>query len=192
LAFFEQALFSLLAYLLGSIPFSFLIARAQGVDLRSVGSGNIGATNVARSLGVAYGALALLLDGAKGFTAAYLASLWGFPIWLSAFSVVGHNWSIFMGLRSGKGVAASLGILLLISWPVLLLTLAIWGLVAWATRYISLASVSALIISPLMLLAWGGSVEEISLMAALGLLSALRHRENFKRLIRGEEFRLRG
>lgn len=192
MAFWEQALFSLLAYLLGSIPFSFLIARARGVDLRRVGSGNVGATNVARSVGPAYGVLALLLDGAKGVTAAYLAAIWGFPIWLAAFSVVGHNWSIFMGLKSGKGVATSLGILLLLSWPVMLITLAIWGLVAWISRYISLASVSALLLSPLMLLARGEGAEEIGLMAALGLLSAFQHRENFLRLIRGEEFKLRG
>lgn len=183
-------LYALFSYLLGAIPFSLFLARARGVDLTRVGSGNVGATNVARSVGLPYGILALLLDAGKGAISAYLATVWSVPIWLSALAVAGHNWSIFLRFRSGKGVATSLGILLVLSEPVLLITLVLWALIAGVTRYVSIASVTALIISPLALLVLGGSAEAVGLMAVLAVLSAFQHRENFQRLIRGEEHKL--
>lgn len=185
-----NVLFALLAYLIGSIPFSYLIARARGVDLKRVGSGNVGATNVARSVGLPYGVLAFLLDWGKGVVAAGWALGGDLPLWLSAFAVVGHNWSPFLGFRSGKGVATTLGVLVVLSWPVFLLTLGVWiGLAAWV-RYVSVASVTALLLSPLGLGLFGASTEAIGLMLGLGLLSAFQHRENFRRLLRGEEPRL--
>lgn len=183
-------LYALLSYLLGAIPFSLFIAKARGVDLKRVGSGNIGATNVARSVGLPYGILALLLDAAKGAIPAYLATVWSVPIWLSAFAVAGHNWSIFLRGKSGKGVATSLGILLVLSGPVLLITLVLWAVMAVATRYVSIASVSALLISPVALLILGSSAEAVGLMAVLAVLSAFQHRENWQRLLRGEEHKL--
>jgi len=185
-------LFSLLAYLIGAIPFSYLIAKARGVDLKRVGSGNVGATNVARSVGLPYGILALLLDGAKGALVAHLALRWALPLWPCVFAVVGHNWSAFLGFRSGKGVATSLGILAVISWPTFLVTLLTWGAIAGITRYVSVASVSALLLSALWLALFRAPAEAVGLLALLGLMSALRHRENFRRLIRGEEHRLGG
>jgi len=183
-------LYSLLVYLIGSIPFSYLVARARGVDIRRAGSGNVGATNVARSVGLPYGILAFLLDWAKGIVAALLP-LWGdLPIWTAGFAVVGHNWSLFMGLRSGKGVATSLGILVVISWPVFLITLALWAVMAALTRYVSVASVSALLLSPIWLLLFQRSPEAVGLMAGLAVLSAFQHRENFRRLLQGQENRL--
>lgn len=185
----KHVLFALLAFLLGSLPFSYLIARAKGVDLKRVGSGNVGATNVARSVGLPYGVLAFLLDGGKGVLAAWLALVWDLPIWLSAFAVAGHNWSPFMGFRSGKGVATTLGILGVLSWPVLLLTLGVWIALAALTCYVSVASVTALLLSPLGLWLFGASGESIGLMLGLGLLSAFQHRDNFRRLLRGTEHR---
>lgn len=145
---------------------------------------------MARSVGLPYGLLALLLDGAKGALAAYLAILWSLPIWLAGFAVAGHNWSVFLSFKSGKGVATSLGVLLILSWPVLFITLILWGFVAWATRYVSIASVSALMASPIVLWLWGASPEAILIMAALAVLSAIQHRENLQRLIQGEEQKL--
>ena len=182
--------YSLFSYLLGSVPFSYVIAKARGVHLQHVGSGNVGATNVARSVGLLYGLLALILDATKGALSAYLAIVWALPIWLSACSVAGHNWSIFLNFKSGKGVAASLGILLIISWPVLLITLALWGLVAWVTRYVSIASVGALLASPFCLMLGRASPEAMGLMAGLAVLSAFQHRENFQKLLQGEEHKL--
>lgn len=186
----RYVLFALLAYLLGSIPFSYLIARAKGIDLKRVGSGNVGATNVARSVGLPYGVLAFLLDGGKGALAAWLALWWGLPVWLSAFAVAGHNWSAFMGFRSGKGVATTLGILAVLSGPAFLLTLAVWVGLAALTRYVSIASVTALLLSPLWLWLLRSPPESAGLLLGLGLLSAFQHRENFRRLLRGEEHRL--
>jgi len=186
----QPLLFSLLAYLIGAIPFSYLIAKARGVDLKRVGSGNVGATNVARSVGLPYGLLALLLDGAKGALVAHLALRWALPLWPCAFAVVGHNWSAFLGFRSGKGVATSLGILAVLSPPAFLATLFVWAAVAALTRYVSVASVSALLLSPLWLGLFRGKAEAVGLFVLLGLMSALRHRENFRRLVRGEEHRL--
>lgn len=160
------------------------------MHLQHVGSGNVGATNVARSVGLSYGLLALLLDGAKGAVAAYLAMAWSLPIWLAAFAVVGHNWSVFLGFKGGKGVATSLGILLALSWIALLMTLVFWGVVAWATRYVSIASVAALFASPLSLMVWGASSEAIGLMVVLAVMSAFQHRENFRKLLRAEEHKL--
>ena len=186
----KYVLFALSAYLWGSIPFSYLVARAKGVNLKRVGSGNVGATNVARSVGLPYGVLAFFLDWGKGVLAAWLALRWGLPVWLSAFAVAGHNWSPFMGFKSGKGVATTLGILAVLSWPVFLLTLGVWVGLAALTRYVSVASVTALLLSPLWLWLFGASGESIGLMLGLGLLSAFQHRENFRRLLRGEEHRL--
>jgi glycerol-3-phosphate acyltransferase PlsY len=160
------------------------------VDIRRVGSGNVGATNVARSVGLPYGVLAFLLDWAKGIVAALMVLWGGLPIWTAGFAVVGHNWSLFMGLRSGKGVATSLGILVVISWPVFLITLALWMVIAALTRYVSVASVTALLLSPLWLWAFRATPESVGLMAALALLSTFQHRENFRNLLRGREHKL--
>lgn len=183
-------LYSLLAYLVGSVPFSYLVARARGVDIRTVGSGNVGATNVARSVGYPWGALALLLDAAKGVLSASLSGAWSLPLWPAAFAVVGHNWSLFMGMKSGKGVATSLGILFVVSWPVALVAIALWGLIASLTRTVSVASVASLLSSPLLLWLGGSAPGTILLMAGLGLLAAFQHRENFQRLLEGTERRL--
>lgn len=114
-------------YLVGSIPFSFLIARLfKGVDIRQHGSGNVGATNVTRVVGRLPGALALLLDMGKGASATFLTQLYAVPIALAGLAVIGHNWSAFLKFRGGKGVATSMGILLVLSWPAFLITLGIW------------------------------------------------------------------
>lgn len=186
----EAALFTILNYLIGSIPFSYLIAKAKGVDPRRVGSGNVGATNVARSIGFQFGIAALLLDIAKGFGAAFLTTTFSQPIWISGFAVAGHNWSLFLGFKAGKGVAATLGILLAISWPAFLITIAVWGLLALITRYVSIASVIALLTAPIAI----GLLSEISsavwLMAVLGILSVIQHHENFSRVLQGTEGKL--
>lgn len=155
-----------------------------------MGSGNVGATNVARSVGLPYGVLAFLLDGSKGTLTALLALWGGLPLWTAGFAVVGHTWSLFLGLRSGKGVATTLGILVVISWPVFLITLALWMVIAALTRYVSVASVTALLLSPLWLWILRAAPEAVGLMAALALLSAFRHRENFRNLLQGREHRI--
>ncbi len=187
----ELFLFAALNYLLGSIPFSFLVARAKGIDPRQVGSGNVGATNVARSVGIFYGVIALLLDIAKGVFSLLITSYFSQPIWISGFAVAGHNWSLFLGFKAGKGVATTLGVLLAISWQAALITAAIWGGLTWLTRYVSIGSVIALLSAPVTLWLLGNSPEAMGLMAVLALISIFQHRENFKRILRGVEGKIR-
>lgn len=181
-------LHALLAYLIGAMPFSYLIANARGVDVRSVGSGNVGATNVARSAGRSMGALALLLDVAKGVAAVAIGWALGTPLWLAGLAVIGHNWSVFLNFQGGKGVATTLGLLGALAWPVALVTLGVWGGLVAATRYVSVGSVGCLLLAPVWLLVFGYPAEFVGLMVGLGLLSAYRHRANIRRVLSGEEY----
>lgn len=185
----EYLLAGFLFYLIGSIPFSYLLARSKGIDLRKVGSGNIGATNVGRVLGRRYWALALLLDLGKGLLAAWLARLWELPLWLAGLAVIGHDWSLFLHFTGGKGVATTLGVLAMASWEALLIALFVWVLLVKITGYASAASLSALASIPLFVWAFTRSPALTGLFAALWLLSLYRHRENLRRLLRGEEHR---
>lgn len=186
----EGLLAAIIFYLIGAIPFSFLIVRlAKGVDIRSVGSGNVGATNVGRLLGWPYYLLALALDLGKGAVAASLALHWGLPISLAGLVVVGHDWSIFLRFSGGKGVASSLGVLAVLSWPALLISFTLWGLAIWRTKLASVASLAALSLSPLFVWLFTHGLQGTLLMLALALLTVFRHRENIARLRRGEEGR---
>ncbi len=185
----EYLLAGLLFYLIGSIPFSYLLARSKGIDLRTVGSGNVGATNVGRVLGRRYWALALVLDLGKGLLTAWLAGLWGLPPWLAGLAVIGHDWSIFLHFTGGKGVATTLGVLALTSWEALLVALLIWVLLVKLSGYASVASLSALAIAPPLVLAFTRNPVLAWFFVALWLLSLYRHRENLRRLLRGEEDR---
>lgn len=181
---------AVLNYLIGSIPFSYFIAKLKGIDLRDVGSGNVGATNVARSVGLIYGVVALLLDILKGFGAALLTLQLSQPVYLAGLAVLGHNWSIFLGFKSGKGVATTLGILLAISWQVFLIAIGIWVVITAITRYVSIASVIALASVPLWLYLLGAEIDYIALMGLLATMSLIQHRENFRKLATGEENKL--
>lgn len=187
----KLALTSLLFYLIGSIPFSFLIGKLlKRVDIRKKGSKNTGATNVARLCGFKYGVLALFLDLAKGALAAALALVWGIPMLLIGLAVLGHNWSPFLKLSGGKGVATSLGLLAVISWKGFLVSLSIWVLITYLTSYISVGSMSALMVSPLVIYLFGANGEAVILMLLLGLIAVFQHRENIDRLIKGKENKL--
>lgn len=186
----EILLAVIIFYLIGAIPFSYLIVRlVKGVDIRSRGSGNVGATNVGRILGWRYYVLALALDLGKGAVVTFLALHWNLPILLAGLAVVGHDWSIFLRFSGGKGVATSLGILALISWPTLLLTFVLWGLVVWRTKFVSIASMGALFLSPLFIWLFTHDPWATVLMLTLALLAIYRHWGNIERLRRGEETR---
>lgn len=179
---------ALFFYLLGALPFSYWIVRlAKGVDIRQLGSGNPGATNVTRKAGWTYGMAAFVLDLSKGALAAYLAAQWALPLWLAGFAVIGHNWSCWLKFQGGKGVATTLGVILLVSWLALLITIGVWLVIVAASRRVSLASMIALLLSPLALLALGAPLEYLLFTAGLGLMAVWRHQENIARLIKGEE-----
>ena len=187
---------SLLAYLIGSIPFSFLVARAFGVrDVRRVGSGNVGATNVLRSAGRAAGAVALGLDVAKGALAVALAARVApaeplLPA-LAAFLVVaGHVYPVWLGLRGGKGVATGLGAFAWLEPTAALLALLVFLLTVATTQLASLGSVlGALSLAALAFVLRGRDAVALA-AAATAALIVLRHRSNLRRILDGTERRL--
>lgn len=184
----------MLGYLLGAIPFGLLITRLAGTqDVRSIGSGNIGATNVLRTGHKGLAALTLLADIFKGTAAVYLGSIWGpdTAILAGLGAFIGHLAPVWLKFRGGKGVATYIGILLGLCWPAALLFCAIWLTVALVFRYSSLSALVASAATPL-LLAWYGQWQTLELFCLLTLLVFVRHWSNILRLLRGEESRIGG
>jgi glycerol-3-phosphate acyltransferase PlsY len=189
-----SALAAIAGYLVGGIPVGLLIARARGVDLRQVGSGNIGATNLFRAVGAKYGLLGFALDVLKGFVPALLASrplhLTGWALGAVALAaVVGHCFSPYLRFSGGKGVAPSLGVVLALHWPAGVMGLAVWILVMLASRMVSLGSIIALIVAPVSAAAMGASGPEAWALAAGAILCIVLHHENIGRLLSGKEHR---
>ncbi len=185
------------AYLLGTVPFGVLVSRRQGgVDLRRVGSGNIGATNVLRTVGKGAAALTLLGDAGKGAVAAAIGRVTGAApdvLALMGLAVVlGHMFPVTLGFRGGKGVATMLGVVLVTMPAVGGLLLLIWLIVAGLTRYSSLAGLVAALALPGLAWQLDGRPAMILLGGALLLLILIRHRENMRRLWRGTEGKIAG
>jgi acyl phosphate:glycerol-3-phosphate acyltransferase len=182
----------LLGYLLGSIPFGLVLTRlAGGGDLRAVGSGNIGATNVLRTGRKGLAAATLLLDGAKGAVAVLIAQYINpdYGVLGAAAAFFGHCYPVWLGFRGGKGVATYAGIALALLWPVGLVYAAVWlGTLAF-TRYSSLSGLLAAIAIPVAA-AWWGNVEVATLFIALTLVVIWKHRDNIGRLFAGTEPRI--
>src|SRR3990172_8044760 len=143
-------------YLIGSLPTGLLIIRAlRGVDIRTLGSGNVGATNVYRVAGLPIALLVLVIDALKGATPVLLARAWGQPPWVEVLAglaaIIGHNWSIFMRFAGGKGIAASFGVLTALSPVAAGAALGVWLAVAAVTRYAPLASLLAIAFVPVVM-----------------------------------------
>jgi glycerol-3-phosphate acyltransferase PlsY len=200
--FLGHILTAVAAYLLGSIPTGFVVSKARGLDIRTVGSGNIGATNVSRSLGTTAGVLVLLADAFKGWLAvAFLAQL--FWSWFQGSSgevevfrsvaalaaVLGHNYTCWLYFKGGKGIATSAGVLAALVPGALLIILGIWIVLFVLTRYVSLASMAASFTLPFAAWITGRSPTLIVITAAMAVLALFKHRANLKRLIQGTESR---
>ena len=186
-------LWALIGYLLGTIPFGILITRAMKLgDLRQIGSGNIGATNVLRTGNKTAAALTLLLDGGKGAVAVLLARgvAGEDAAQLAALAAfLGHCFPVWLGFKGGKGVATFIGIILALAWPVGLACVATWAAVAAVMRYSSLAALMAAGLSPFWAVLTGrGDLLLLSLL--LGILIYIRHAANIKRLRAGTEPRI--
>jgi glycerol-3-phosphate acyltransferase PlsY len=194
--------FGILAYLVGAIPFGMLIARAKGVDIRKVGSGNIGATNVFRSVSKTLGILTFMADALKGWAPAWIfpivvAKLSGTacPVGLglayAALAIMGHTWSVYIGFKGGKGVATSAGALIGIAPVETGIGLLCWVVVFAVSRYVSLASIVAVV--TVAVFAWVRDREQgLGLpvaLTALALLIVWRHKGNIQRLLNGTEHR---
>jgi glycerol-3-phosphate acyltransferase PlsY len=200
---FAYSATAIAAYLLGSIPTGFLVARAKGIDIRNFGSGNIGATNVFRAVGKPAGILVLFIDGLKGYTACqwvpdflltYLAANGPdeeiLKIVGGLFAVFGHNYTCWLKFKGGKGIATSAGALAaLVPWA-LIIILSVWIVIFALTRYVSLGSICASATLPIATWLTGGSITLILVTGAMAVLAIYKHKGNIERLIRGTESRL--
>ena len=195
-------LFAALSYLLGAIPNGFLIARARGIDIRQVGSGNIGATNVYRSVSKPLGLLTFFLDAVKGalpamlfpWIVAHTTSQVG-PSWLpllfGVLAIIGHTWPVYLGFKGGKGVATSAGAMIGIAPAAMGIGLLCWLVALVGTRFMSVASMVAAVAVPASGW-WMYRADGMTMPAALTILGALiiwRHKGNIQRLVNGTESR---
>jgi acyl phosphate:glycerol-3-phosphate acyltransferase len=192
------------SYLLGSIPFGYLAGRLRGIDIRQAGSGNVGATNAVRVLGKAYGYPVFALDFLKGFAAVTISMLmapgrppeWNSPdlfgVLAAVSSVLGHSYSPWLKFKGGKGVATSAGALLALTPLATLVGVAIWIIVFCLTRYVSLASIIAAVVLPIVILMVDSQHQNkgkplVYSSACVAAIIIWRHRSNLSRLIRGTE-----
>lgn len=188
----EGIMFVIAAYLLGSIPTGLLLARfLGGVDIRTTGSGNIGATNVYRTMGRKIGVMTLIGDCLKGLVPLLLALRFGLPetwialVGLAAF--LGHVFTIFLKFKGGKGVATALGVFLAISPLAVAGALLVFILLVWLSRFISLGSIGAAAVMPFLVWLSGASGDRIALTIVIALIVIVKHHENIRRLIDGTE-----
>src|SRR4051812_46056449 len=199
---------ALVAYLLGSIPTGYLVAKSRGVDIRKVGSGNIGATNVFRILGKPAGIFVLVVDALKGFVACRLVGWLAYRIILHAshpdfttgealkiiggiFAILGHNYTCWLKFKGGKGIATSGGVMLALLPIAMGMALGVWLILLGTTRYVSVASIGAAVTLPLA--AWWPAQSSRTMIIVAGAISALaiyKHRANIQRLRNGTENRI--
>lgn len=181
------------SYLFGAIPFGYLMGRMKKVDLRRQGSGNIGATNAFRVLGRQLGFVVFFCDVAKGFIPALVGASftpgWGVAAGLAA--VAGHNWSVFLGFRGGRGVAAGTGVALALMPKAVLVAFAIWASVVFISGYVSLASIIAVLSLPFVALAFHAPWIYFAFAIPAPIFIVARHLPNIRRLLNGTEPRMR-
>lgn len=193
------------AYLLGSLPTGFLVAQARGIDIRTVGSGNIGATNALRVLGKPAGLFVFFIDTLKGWVAVVpltllITTLFGLAhgglghqtaqIIAGLCAILGHNYTCWLQFKGGKGIATSAGVLLaLVPWA-LLIILSLFIITLLLTRYVSLGSIAAAVALPFASWGTGESLAKVIITGAMAVLAIYKHKENIRRLLNGTERRL--
>lgn len=184
----------ILSFFIGSIPTGLLIAKTKGIDLRKVGSGNIGATNVLRAVGKKAALFTLLGDIAKGTVPVAIGKFLGLGIFgsgiLGLSAILGHNFSLFLKFKGGKGVATSIGVLLILSTYAALFTIILWLLTAKWTRYSSLSALVSFGLLPLSIYMLDYSKEKIIIAITITVLIFIRHIANIKRLMQGTESKI--
>ncbi|MFA6320900.1 MAG: glycerol-3-phosphate 1-O-acyltransferase PlsY [Candidatus Omnitrophota bacterium] len=190
---------TILGYLIGSFPTSFILARmTKGIDIRQVGSGNAGATNVLRSVGKLPALVTLIVDVAKGvFVVTFIANFFYkylpevdydfYRSFLGLVAVCGHIWPVWLKFKGGKGVATTLGVAIGLAPIVLLPSALIWLVIFFTTNYVSLASILALMAFPVIAIAFGQPLYLILISAVICSISIFKHRENITRLLKGQE-----
>ncbi len=185
-------------FFIGGLPFGLFLGRMKGIDVRKVGSGNIGATNVYRVVGPIYGLITLVLDGLKGFIPVLIApSLSLNSVLVGVGAVLGHIFSPYLKFKGGKGVTTTFGVLLALAPLSFLIGVLFWFLIAFLSSYASVASLSIAVILPVLVLIAKsinlreGNLSNLIFVIAVGIAIWVMHRTNIKRLIRGEEPKLR-
>ncbi|RWC49436.1 MAG: glycerol-3-phosphate 1-O-acyltransferase PlsY [Mesorhizobium sp.] len=176
-------------YLLGSIPFGLLLTRAAGLgDVRKIGSGNIGATNVLRTGNKGLAAATLLLDALKGTAAVLIAGHFApeLAIWAGLGAFLGHLFPVWLGFKGGKGVATYLGVLIGLAWQVALIFAVVWLVMAFLFRYSSLAALTAAVVAPIALYVLS-TPQNAALFVVMSIIVFIKHRENIARLRAGTE-----
>ncbi len=188
------------AYIIGSIPTGYIIVKLfTGQDIRTIGSGSTGATNVKRVMGKKWFFAVMILDAIKGalpvvlayFLTASLKEIGLLPVIAAVFVIIGHSKSVFLKFTGGKSVASGVGTLLALNWQVGLIIAAIWAIITWVSRYVSLGSIIALAAAPIVMWFLNAPISYIIYAAVAAIYVIYLHRENIKRLIAGNENKVR-
>ena len=191
---------AVIAYLIGSMPTGYLIVKAKtGQDISTVGSGSTGATNEISVLGKNYFLLVMLLDALKGALPVVLAKLFATvgvslglaPVIAAVAVIIGHSKSIFLQFKGGKSVASGVGTILALNWVVGIVIALIWGVITYTTKYVSVGSIIALVVSPFVMYFLGAPIAYVAYCALGAIYIVYLHRENIKRLINGNENKVR-
>ncbi len=195
--------FCILAYLIGSIPTGYIVVKLKtGKDIREVGSGSTGATNVKRVLGKKWFFIVMILDALKGALPVILAKMslqagllldpYGiYAVFCAIFVIIGHSKPLFLNFKGGKSVASGVGTILALSPLAGLLIALIWGIITYISKYVSLGSIVALVLSPFIMYFLGSPVAYVVYCALAAIYIVYLHRENIKRLIKGNENKVR-
>lgn len=190
----------IVAYLIGSIPTGYLIVKAKtGDDIRTIGSGSTGATNVKRVLGTPYFFLVMLLDALKGAVPVVLAAVFvtfkahlGLPPVVAAIAVIlGHSKPVYLKFKGGKSVATGVGTILALNWVVGLIVAAVWSVITYTTKYVSVGSIIAVALAPVLMFVFHQPIAYVIYCAIGAIYIIYLHRENIKRLMKGEENKVR-
>ena len=191
---------AMIAYLIGSIPTGYIIVKAKtGQDIRTIGSGSTGATNVKRVLGKNYFFLVMFLDALKGALPVILAKLFATvgvslglaPVIAAVAVIIGHSKSIFLQFKGGKSVASGVGTILALNWMVGIIIAIVWGVITYTTKYVSVGSIIALVISPFIMYFLNAPIAYVVYCALGAIYIVYLHRENIKRLLSGNENKVR-
>jgi glycerol-3-phosphate acyltransferase PlsY len=193
----KTALILALCYLVGAIPFGVIMGRLRGIDIRQYGSGNIGATNVLRILGVGPAIVVFALDAAKGYAAVAICHSMGLGQYIvvagALLSIIGHTYSVFIKFKGGKAVSTSLGVIIGMNWLIAAIAFGIWCVLVAITRYVSVGSILAALSVPIMMIFWKSqhvppTYQGLASLAALAIV--IKHHANIKRLLSGTESRI--
>ncbi|MBR1753733.1 glycerol-3-phosphate 1-O-acyltransferase PlsY [bacterium] len=196
----EILIFVILAYVIGSIPTGYIVVKlAKGQDIRKIGSGSTGATNVKRVMGKKWFFIVLLLDALKGALPVVLACFFasGFrdlgliPVLCAVAVILGHSKSIFLNFTGGKSVASGVGTILALNWQVGLIIAAIWAVITYISRYVSLGSIIALCLSPILMYLFNQPIAYVIYCLIGAVYITYLHRQNIQRLLKGEENKVR-